>query len=734
MTRLERLSRLCYRRRRRVLAAWILAFIGMTILGRSAGGELSTEFSIPGSESQRAADVLEDRFPARSGDTIDVVFKSDAGINDPATKTRVERLLGEMAGVAHVAAVASPYSPQGAQSVSRDGKIAFAVLQLDLKGSDMPKEDTLVLLDAAKAASDDSLRFELGGLAVQNAEFVQGGGEVLGLLAAMIILLIVFGSLLAMGLPILTAVMGIGIGLAIVELLAHVVNVPDFALVMAAMIGIGVGIDYALFIVTRYRLGLADDMDPEEATIVAISTAGRAVLFAGTTVVISVLGILLMNLPILQGVAIGSAAAVAVTMLGAVTLVPALLGFSGRSIDRLRVPFVKPPAAHQRTGFWFRWSRFVQRRPWPAFIAGALAIGLLTLPLFSLRLGVPGADSQPEDRSVRRSYELFVEGFGPGFAAPLILAADLSAGGRPETLGRLETRLREEPGVAAVAPPQLNPTGDAAVMTVFPTTGGQSIETERLVHHLRDVVIPSITDGSGVEISIGGPNAAFIDSSEAISARLPIFIAVVVGLSFVLLMAVFRSVLVALKAAIMNLLSIGAAYGVVVAVAQWGWLKDIFGISQAGPVTNFIPMIMFAILFGLSMDYEVFLLSRIREEYQRSGDNSLAVADGLAATARVITAAALIMITVFLAFVIGPELVIKQMGLGLAAAVFIDATLIRMVLVPSSMELMGRANWWLPGWLGRILPNVNFEATPTRRAEQSEEQVPVTSGSGRRTS
>ncbi len=726
---LERLSRWCYAHRRRVLLAWIGVFILMSVLGSVAGGKFSTEFKIPGAESTKALDLLDQRFPARAGDTIQVIFKAPAGVNDPGVRQRTQKLVADLSRFEHVVGAFTPYTPGGERNVSRDGTIAYAELQLDIQGPDMPIPEAKDMLSVAKDASDGSVRYELNGQAILNAEFVTGSGEVLGLLAAVVILLLCFGSVLAMGLPILTAVMGIGIGLALVELLANVANVPNFAIIMAAMIGIGVGIDYALFIVTRYRQGLANHDDPERATIIALTTAGRAVIFAGTTVVISVLGMLLMNLPILQGVAFGAAAAVLVTMIGAVTLLPAMLGFVGKNIDRLRVPFVSGDLTHQRSGFWFRWSRFIQRRPWPAAIGGAVAVLVLAVPLFSIRLGVPGPDAQPESRSTRRSYDLFVEGFGPGFSGPLILSAELPGPQGLQTLQRLGERLGTVPGVAAVTPALPNPAGDTAVMNVIPTTGGQDPATEKLVKRLRDQVIPEATAGSGVKVHVGGPTAVFIDSSTVIAARLPIFIAVVLFLSFLLLTAVFRSVLVAFKAAVMNMLSIAAAYGVVVAVFQWGWLKDVFGVTKAGPITNFVPMIMFAILFGLSMDYEVFLLSKIREEYARSDDNALAVADGLAGTARVITAAAAIMITVFLAFVLGPELVIKQMGLGLAAAVLIDATLIRMVLVPATMELMGRANWWLPGWMDRVLPRVSFEGPPEAGAPPRERVPATTPGS-----
>ena len=710
---LESLARSCYRHRRRVLAIWIVALIGIVVVGRAGAGDYSANFNTPGSESKAALDLLTQRFPARSGDTVSVIFKADRGVNDPATRTRVEALLNTLKGYDHVVGTISPYSDAGANNISRDGTIAFGTLQLDVQGPSLPASEGKDMIAEAKKASGDGVRFELSGQAIGNAELVQGGGaEGFGILMAMLILLISFGSVVAMGLPILTAVMGIGIGLAILELLANVFNVANFSPIVAAMIGIGVGIDYALFIVTRYRVALAEGLDPEHATVTALSTAGRAVLFAGTTVVISVMGILLMGLPFLQGVAYGPAAAVLIAMIASITLLPAMLGFAGRSIDKLHLPLVGRQQKHHREGFWFRWSRLVQRRPWPALIASALGIIILAIPAFSIRLGFPGDETQPTSKTIRRAYDLFTEGFGPGFSAPLILAVDMSRGADTATLRNIENRVRSEPGVAAVIPAQLNPAGDAAIITVFPTTGSQSVATEHLVHRLRDTVLPQTLAGTGLKVDVGGPNAGFIDGSAAISARLPIFIAVVVFLSFILLMSVFRSVLVALKAAIMNLLSIAAAYGVLVAVAQWGWLKALFGISATAPIANFVPMMMFAILFGLSMDYEVFLLSRIREEYVKTGDNGLAVADGLAATARVITAAAAIMILVFLSFVATPELIIKQIGLGLAAAILIDATLIRMVLVPATMELLGKSNWWLPKWLDKTLPEVKFEAPP----------------------
>ncbi len=712
---LARAAGWCYRNRGQTLALWVVGFVLMVVLGGAAGGSWSTDFEVPGTGSAAAQDLLAPRFPARAGDTIQLVLRTGS-IDDPAVRARFESILGRLLSYPHVVDAASPYNQDGAQNTSLDRSTAFAVLQLDVPAQDIPAAEGRKLIAETRAANAEGVRFALSGQAVQNAEFVLGGREEgIGLFAAGLILLLSFGSVIGLGLPILASVAGIGIGLAVVQLLANVVPAPNFTPIVASTIGLGVGIDYALFIVARYRQGLHSGLDPETAAIVSVSTAGRAVLFAGTTVVVSVLGMLLVNLRFLRGVALGAAAAVLVTMLASVSLLPALLGFAGRNIDRLRAPFVKAQKGDPRRGFWFRWSRLVQRRPGTAFILGLVALGALATPLFSLHLGFPGQESQPRSRMSRQAYDMLVAGFGPGYSAPLILAVDLPGGQGRDVLAKLERDLRTVLGVAAVAPAQLNPAADVAVITVFPTTRATDKATENLVHRLRDHVVPAIVADSPARVHVGGSNAGLIDSSETIRTRLPVFIGVVVALSLLLLMAEFRSVTVALKAAVMNMLSIGAAYGVLVAACQWGWLSDVTGITPTPSIASFVPMMMFAILFGLSMDYEVFLLSRVREEYLCTGDNALAVADGLASTARVITAAAASMVAACLAFVLGPEPVVKQIGLGLAAAIFIDATLVRMVLVPSTMELLGKATWWIPRWLDRILPRVGFESFRSAR-------------------
>ena len=721
---LERVARWSYRHRWAMLGLWVAALFGFSTLSSVAGGEYSTDFSLPGAESQKAYDLLTERYPEFSGETADIVFRAEDGVVDPAVQSAMEALFADFAELDHVIAVESPYSEQGGRQIAPDGDIAFATVRFEnLDLEPVPVE----VIDELKALAEDAeqpgLTIEPGGNAVIFSEFEEpGGAEMIGLLAAILILLITFGSVLAMGLPILMALFGIAIGIALVFVFANFVNVPDFTPQLASMIGIGVGIDYALFIVTRYRQHLHAGEDPEKANLAALVTAGRAVLFAGTTVVISLLGILLMGFAFVEGVAIGGAATVLVTMLASVTLLPAVMGFVGKNIDRWRLPWFHKGIDDPQASVWFRWSRVLQRRPAIPAIAGLAVLLFLTIPVFSLRLGFADAASGSTERSSRRAYDLLSEGFGPGFNGPLLLAADLSGPEAIDDLTALSGTLNQTDGVAAASPPIPNEEGNAAIMTVYPTTSPQDPETNRLVERLRETVIPQAMQGSDTDVFVGGGTASVIDFSEVNGDRLPILITVVIALSFILLVFVFRSILVPLKAAVMNLLSIGAAYGVIVAIFQWGWGKDLIGVETTAPIEAWVPMMLFTILFGLSMDYEIFLLSRIREEYVKTGDNALAVANGLAQTARVITAAAAIMVTVFLSFVFGfDERAIKLFGMGLAVAIFVDATIVRMVLVPATMELLGNANWWLPKWLDRILPRISIEPQATVSVDLPEE-------------
>jgi RND superfamily putative drug exporter len=613
-----------------------------------------------------------------------------------------------------VVATDSPY--QGSGRVSADGSVAYATVTFDKQSGDLPAKAAQPLIDAVKRVRVPGLRIELSGPVVARAlQAPTGATEGIGLLAAIIILFVAFGSLLAMSLPIIAAIFGVGIGIVLVTLLSHLITVPSFAPYIAVMIGLGVGIDYALFIVVRYRTGLHDGLDPENANVLALVTAGRAVLFAGCTVIISLLGMFMMGINFIYGLSVGAILAVLMTMLASVTLVPAIMGFAG---TKLAVKEHK--RRHHRETVAFRWSRQIQKRPWPMVGVSLVVLGTLAIPMFSLHLGVADQGNDPTSQTTRRAYDLLAKGFGPGFNGPVMVATELTGATDKQRVDSFASTLRNDPDVAFVTPARVNTAGDAAVVSVIPKGAPQDRSTEHLVHRLRSEI-----KHQGLAIHVGSVTAISIDASDHVGARLPYMVAAVILLSFLLLMAVFRSVLVAFKAAIMNLLSIGAAYGVIVAIFQWGWLRDVVGIGRPGPIEFWAPMMLFTVLFGLSMDYEVFLLSRVREEYLISGDNGTAVADGLASTARVITAAAAIMIAVFLSFVLGDLRVLKLMGLGLATAIFIDATIVRMVLVPATMELLGKANWWLPKWLDRVVPRISVEA-PAKLVPESAPATPLT--------
>ena len=724
---LRRLASFSYRRRRWVVLAWIVAVVGLTVLAANVGDDFTSGFSVKGTESTKAQDLLQATFPERAGDSGEVVIHAPGGIDQAEVRARVEEVLSKVAGVSHVSGVTSPYDPEGARQVAPGKTIAYADIQFDEQAGEVPEATATAIQDLARVGEEvRGATLETGGRMFQVGGF-QGSSEVIGLLAAIIILLIAFGSVLAMGLPIFTAIAGIAGGFAIVGILSNVMVMPEFTTQLAAMIGLGVGIDYALFIVTRYRQGLHDGLDPEHATALSIDTAGRAVLFAGATVVISLCGLFLMGVDFIRGLGAGAAVTVLVVMVASVTLVPALIGFTGRNIDKLRIPGLHRRENTTRQSMWFRWSRVVQRRPWTAALAGLAILLILAVPFLSLRDGFSDTGNNPTSTSTRRAYDLLSEGFGPGFNGPLILAARTPDG--PQSLTELASVLPKVPGVAQASPVLANESGRAAVIRVIPTTSPQSERTTELIGRLRDQVIPDAIRGVTATVYVGGITAAGTDVSDMLSSRLPIFIGGVLAFSFILLLVVFRSVLVPVKAVVMNLLSIGAAYGVIVAVFQWGWFAGPLGIKGTGPIEPFLPMMLFAIVFGLSMDYEVFLLSRIREEYDRTGDNALAVADGLAATARVITAAAAIMIMVFASFVLGDMRLIKLFGLGLASAIFIDATIVRIVLVPATMELLGDRNWWFPRWL-RWVPQLHVEAKPDLEAELLEFQKAESSDGG----
>ncbi len=704
---LERLTRTVVRRRRLVVAAWALGLAALVVVGSLYGGDHRVDYAIPGSDSAAAQDLLTERFPDLAGDTVQLVFQAPEGVDEPATAAAIDDVVAEAARVDHVRGV-EPGLP------SEDGTTTLVTVQLDATAEKVPVDTARSLIDLADASDTTSLSVDVGGGSIQNAEGAEAGSEQIGLLAALIILLLVFGSAIAAGLPIVAALFGVGAALAAVPLLNHLFVVPDWAPQLVTMICIGIGIDYALFVVTRFRAALADGQEPEDAIVTAMTTAGRAVLFAGGTVVVSLLGLCAMGLEYLYGTAAVTVVGVLAVLAASMTLLPALLGFAGRSIDRLRLPFLR--GGSEGEGVWARWSRVVQRRPGVTGLVALVLLLAVAAPVASLRFGYPDAGTGPESATSRRAHDAVAEAFGPGANTPLVLAVDTA--GDPSSVEPVLDALAADPGVAAVLPPELSDDGSTAAVVVVPTTGPQDDATGRLIHHLRDDVLPPVAAEGTVHL--GGATAAGVDESTYMAPRLPVFIGAVVALSFLLLLLVFRSVLVALKAAAMNVLAIGAAYGVMALALQGGWFGGLIGIDESTPIPVWAPMTMFAILFGLSMDYEVFLLTRIREEYVRTGDNASAVATGMARTGRVITAAAAIMVTVFAAFILSDQVLVKVIGLGLSTAVLLDATVVRMVLVPSTMELLGDRNWWLPRWLDRVLPHLTVEGpSPEAGAEEA---------------
>ncbi|MDQ2647929.1 MAG: MMPL family transporter [Actinomycetota bacterium] len=792
-----RLGSWCVRRRKSVVIAWVVGVMFIGFVSSAVGTTYEQDFSLEGFESTDGLENLEEHFGGFGGGVPgSIVFESDAGADDPEVKARMEQLFTTFRALAEpgepdldgderfdwltdeqrdeMAAgelelfdgmiLASPYEPEGAAQISEDRTIAFANMEL-------PGEDWMDAMEVGSVLKEilpegDGLRIEIGGMAY--AEFEEPSTEALGIAFAIVILVVAFGSVLAMGLPIGVALAGIAAGSMVVGLLSNLIEMPDFATFLGIMIGLGVGIDYALFIVTRYRENLHHGHTIEESVSIAIDTAGRAVAFAGLTVVVSFLGMMVMGVAFISGLAVSAAGIVLMTVAASLTLLPALLGFAGQNIERtkwrgvvatgfaalgligfgLKLPalsgvgfllavvtlllgFVlkplqqelvrKEPKPIRQTG-WFRWSRFIQHHPWTAALAGAAILIVLALPTLGIRLGFSDEGNYDESTTTRQAYDLIAEGFGPGFAGPFVLTVEVDDAVDQSVLDDITAAVAADRGVAMVAPPVSDAMlrqfrgqdpGEvgAYLWQVTPTSSPEDEATYQLVDRLRDEVLAPGEAALGTNIDVTGAVAGNVDFSNLLAKRMPYFFAAVLVLSFVLMMAVFRSVLVPLKAVIMNLLSIAAAYGITVALVQWAWFSDLTGL-QSGPIESFAPMMFFAIVFGLSMDYEVFLLSRVKEEWHRTGDSHISVANGLAATARVITAAAAIMVFVFGAFLLENDRTFKLFGVGLASAIFLDATVVRMLLVPATMELLGDRNWWLPKWLDRILPNIDVEGTP----------------------
>ncbi|MCS5687474.1 MAG: MMPL family transporter [Acidimicrobiales bacterium] len=716
---LYQLGRACVRHKWRTIGAWLITSIILIGLNQAVGGELTNGFVVSDFDSQSAYDLLADRFPAEGGINAQVVVEAPTGslLSDPVQRKVIEGIAAELRAIEGVERVVPPIP---GQTISPSGTIGLfrVAYSPDLMPSLSMLED-LEETGRNVVGTSGALRIEFGGdlyNAVDEPE--TGVGEILGLVSAVFVLLLAFGSIVAMGLPIGLALFGLALGIGgIIGLVAIAMNVPVWTPNMASMIGLGVGIDYALFIVTRFREGLADGLTVEDAAGRANATAGLSVIFAGGTVVIAILGLAMAGLPFMTAAAVAVSIVVALMVAASITILPALLGWAGHRVNPKKMRIKQEIRPSSGPGRWQRWGDHVAKHAWPYMLSTLALLLALTAPVLDLKLGFPDQGNVPEERTSRRAYDLLADGFGPGFSGPLLVALD-TANVSDQELKVLATALQNDPGVAFVQPPERSPVGEAAIILIFPTTTPQDPETVALLNRIRGPIFSSVLSDQG-RAHVGGATASFADLSERVQTRLPIFIAGVIGLSFILLMLVFRSILVPVKAALLNLLSIGAAYGVLVMVFQWGWGRGLIGLQESVPIVSFIPMFMFAVLFGLSMDYEVFLLSRVKEEYLLSGDNSQSVIFGISNTARVITSAALIMISVFLGFVTNPDPIMKMMGLGLATAIFVDATIVRVVLVPASMKLMGDANWWFPRWL-EWLPRLNIEgeaALPPREVE-----------------
>ncbi len=732
---LGRLGRLAYRRRGRVLLGWLAALLLAFGLAQAFGGDFSADYSAPGSEAKQAQQLLQDRFPDQSGATVTVVVQADVGVR--SVRDDVTALLGELAAVPHVTGFDDPYTTPG--GVSPDGRTLITALRLDVvNGAEMPVADSARLIDLAEENTSPRMRVALGGQAIFLAEGGSIGSEGIGLAIAALILLLTFGSVVTAGLPIVVAVAGLAVSGLLTALVIRFVDAPEWSTSLAAMLGIGIGIDYVLLLVTRFREWRLAGLDPEAATAATLDTAGRSVVVAGGTVIVSLLGLFAMGLSYMRGAALVAIVGVLVVLAASTTLLPALLGYLGRHVDRLRLPVGRRRAStvnadgHVQPGRgWLRWSRLIQRHRVIAAVAGTVAMLALAAPFLTVRFGFPDAGNNRAESMTRQAYEAVAGGFGVGANGPLRLAVQLPDPAGPdgaEVLAGLRSAIAATPGVASVSPPLFNDGRDTAVLSVVPPAGPQDETTQDLVRRLREATLPAALAGTGALVGatvlVGGPTATSIDSTADLAGRIPYLIAGVVVLSMVLLLIGFRSVAVAVKAAVMNLLSVAASYGVVALALQGGWLGRLVGIDTPTPLPPFVTVLMFAVLFGLSMDYEVFLVSRMREAWTRTGDNGRAVTEGLAGTGRVITAAAAIMIAVFVAFVPSPDVVLKLIGVGMAAAILLDATIIRLLLVPAVMHMLGRFNWWIPRWLDRRLPDLRIEGRPEQHLPHRSRRVP----------
>ncbi|QKW62840.1 MMPL family transporter [Streptomyces sp. NA03103] len=727
-TFLYKLGRLAFRRRHFVALIWVALLTLAGVGAASAPPAGNSSFSIPGTEAQKAFDLLEQRFPGASADgaTARVVFKAPSGekMTDAENKATVQKTVDELADGSEVASVADPYT---GNAVSKDGTIAYASVKYDVSGMELEESTKDALEDAAQQARDAGLTVEVGGDALQ-AVPETGATEVIGIAVAAVVLVITFGSLVAAGLPLLTALIGVGIGVSSITALASALELGSTTSILAMMIGLAVGIDYALFIVSRYRAELAEGREREEAAGRAVGTAGSAVVFAGLTVVIALVGLAVVNIPMLTKMGVAAAGTVAIAVLIALTMIPALLGYAGRRVKpagakgrllgRSRKGEPKPdrPAGPPKANLGTRWASFVVRRPLAVLLLGVIGLGAAAVPAASLELGLPDDGSQPTSTTQRRAYDLLSEGFGPGFNGPLMVVVDAKGSDAPkDAFTDVEKQIKGLDGVVAVTPPAPNKGGDTATITVIPDSKPSSVQTEDLVHAIRDAG-GDVEAKTGAETLVTGSTAMNIDVSEKLNDALVPYLVLVVGLAFLLLIVVFRSILVPLKAALGFLLSVMAALGAVVAVFQWGWLSGLMGVEETGPVMSMMPIFMVGVVFGLAMDYEVFLVTRMREAFVHGEKPHQAVVTGFKHGARVVTAAAVIMMAVFAGFIGSSESMVKMIGFGLAIAVFFDAFVVRMAIVPAVLALLGKKAWWLPKWLDRALPNVDVEGEGLRTA------------------
>ncbi|MCX4819550.1 MMPL family transporter [Streptomyces sp. NBC_01142] len=731
------IARWCVRHRLVTVLLWLIALGGTAAAASVAGAAYSNDYEVPGTESGRATALLQEGFHDHGGDSDTVVWHTDRGsVRAAGVEHRLSEMLRDVVKLDGIASVTSPYGNEGAAQISADGHTAYATVVFDEAADDIPEAQVTAVVATAKAAQGDGVRVELGGSAIALTE-ASGGhlAEIVGVAVAAVVLFLAFGSLAASVLPIATALVSVGTAYAGIVLLGHVMTVADFAPMLGMLIGLGVGIDYALFIVTRHRKGLGQGLPVAEAARNAVATTGRAVVFAGATVCIALLGMLILRLGFLNGVAIAASLTVVLTVAASVTLLPALLSCIGmRALSRRerRRLIEHGPRPELPTGFAARWSAFVERHPKLLGAVAAVVMLLLALPTFSLRLGTSDQGNAPVSATTRQAYDLLAQGFGPGANGPLTLVAGLEGADERLAMDKLPDALRGAEGIESVGPVTYNGSGDTAVLTVVPKSAPQSQSTSDLVDHLRQDVLPAARNGTSMEVHVGGPTASYDDFAEIIVGKLPLFVGVVIALGCLLLLLAFRSVGIPLKAAAMNVAAVASSFGIVVAIFQWGWGSELLGLGSAGPIEPFLPVIMISVLFGLSMDYQVFLVSRMYEEWLETGDNRRAVRVGLAETSRVINSAAVIMISVFLAFVLSGDRVIAMFGIALAAAVALDAFVLRTLLVPALMHMLGGANWWLPRWLDRRLPRISIEPPGHRphakirgqRASEEEQLVP----------